>query len=104
MQLSEWILFACGRAEDVDFRSGSAVAVQRVRAGEAEVAYGFLDVLEVDGLLDGIGAEVGEFPFRRLRPGFSVRAHFKLVFVRHSGGFSILPGQVGEAGDLWQPR
>lgn len=59
------VLFACGRAEDVDFRSGSTVAVQRVRAGEAEVAYGFLDVLEVDGLLDGIGAEVGEFPFRR---------------------------------------
>ena len=100
MQKRGWILFACRSAEDVDFRGGSAVAVQRIGAGEAEIAHGFVDVLEVDGLFNGVGAEVGEFPFRRLCPGFSVRAHFKLVLVRHSGRFSVLPGQVGEAGDL----
>ena len=57
-------------------------------------------MFEINGLLNGVGAQVGEFPFRYFRPVFPIRAYFKLVFIRHAGGVSILSGQVGEAGNL----
>ena len=51
-----------GSAEDIDFRGGSSAAVQRICSGKAEVTHGLVNILEVDVLLDRIGARLENSP------------------------------------------